>query len=36
MKLSLSAQRRIAQIIPWVTIALATLGAVVLTYSIFG
>ena len=35
MKLSITAQRRIARIIPYATIALAALMAVVLTYSIF-
>ena len=34
MKLSLTTQRRLAQIIPYATIALAALGAVVLTYQI--
>jgi hypothetical protein len=36
MRLSIAAQRRLARIIPWATIALAVLGAALLTYSIFG
>ncbi len=34
MKLSITPQRRLAQIIPYATIALAALGAVVFTHSI--